>query len=199
MSKIVLKSDRPIYTTLPEIYSEFCSLDRLTDSAYLVEFWEKIYIFWNHNLDNLLSFDGDYNKLTVNQLVSLAPFFGYSGSWFNTNWTKEQMIKMFYGVYHSPYIWRNRGSLTVLNYVMDALNIPGNLSKRSGFIAGISMAGDICGSPDQGEYIMYIPENMNPNAYDALMWVSSRFIPLHIHVELVPTSDVSLVTRPNSN
>lgn len=193
-----LKDQRPIYTTLPEIYSEFASFDRLTDSAYLVEFWENIFNFWHRNLDNFFDFDGDYQNFTFNQLIAMAPFFGFSGTWFNERWTKNQIIQMFYGVYHSPYIWNNRGSLTVLNYIMDVLMIPGNLSSLNGFIAGISKAGDVCGSPDIGEYIIYIPENMSADKYDALYWVISKFIPLHIHVELIITQNPLLIQRPNN-
>jgi hypothetical protein len=192
-----LRDTRPIYTSLPELYSEFTFYDRLTDSAYLVEFWENVFRFWNSNLDNLLNFDGSYQNFTDNQLLALAPFFGFSGYWFNDNWNRDQLIALFYGVYHKPFIWNNRGSLTVLNYVMDVLMIPGNLSKQSGFIAGRSKAGDVCGSPDDGEYTMYIPENMSPDNYDDLLWIVKRFIPLHIHVELVPTQDPNLVQRPN--
>lgn len=192
---LTLKDQRPIYTSLPEIYSEFTFYDRLTDSAFLVEFWENVYNFWQSNLDNLMNFNGDFENFTANQLLALAPFFGFTEDWFNKNWTKQQIIQMFLGVYHPPYIWVNRGSLAVLNYVLDVLMIPGNLSQRSGFIAGISLAGDICGSPDTGEYIFYIPENLDPTVYDDLMWTIKRFVPLHIHVELVTTQDPALTER----
>jgi len=193
-----LKIDRPIYTALPEIYSEFTFYERLTDSAHLVHYWENIFNFWNQNLDNFFNFNGDYQNFTLNQLKALAPFFGFSDTWINTNWTKDQMIKMFYGVYHSPEIWNNRGSLVVFNYVMDVLMVPGNLSKRSGFIAGISKAGDICGSPDRGEYIIYVPENLTPAEYDDLYWIIKRFIPLHIHIEIIVTQNLALTQRPEN-
>jgi hypothetical protein len=191
-----LEQDRPIYTKLPSVFSEFCSFEHLTDSAYLVEFWENVYKFWNHNLDNIFDFTGNYQNFTYNQLKALAPFFGFSGKWYNQNWTKDQLIKLYWGVYRPPRIWVNRGSVTVFNYIMDVLNIPGNLSQRSAFIAGRSKAGDVCGSSDRNKYILYLPENLTPSEYESLHWILSGFIPLHIHVEQIATQDLALTQRP---
>lgn len=188
--------DRPIYYSLPNAYSSLVSLVGLTDVAYVLDYWEKVYHLWNYRLSALLE-QRNLESLSDDQLDFMAAYFGFSGDYYKQSWTKQQKICLFNSVYKYPYIWRSRGSQVVFYRVLDCLNLPGKLTRPSGFIAGIAKAGDVCGQPLSAEYLLYVPENITdqPQVYDDLIWVIHLFIPLHCKVTITKTNDPSLYTR----
>lgn len=184
-------SKRVIYNSLPQIYSSFHHSDgeAVYDSAYLVEYWEQVFSQWQNALDVLLSFNGDYDIFTVEQLDSFAPFFGFAGDFYNSEWTKETKIKMFKGVYQDPFIWRFRGSRAVFEYVTESLGVEAYLTTDRGCIAGIAIAGDICGDGSNiGEIVVKYPAEYADNSIEkgAIEYLVSYFIPANIHVTLRP-------------
>lgn len=187
-------SERIIYNALPQVYSKFHHSDGETiyDSAYLVEYWEQIYKQWLEGLTVFVNYSGDLSVFTDEQLDSFAPFFGFSEDYYDPNWTKDQKIALFSGVYKDPYIWRFRGSRAVFNYLAGAFGIEAYLTTDDGFIAGISKAGDICGDGSGiGEIVVKYPstsdyfDNSLKKGY--LNYLVRYFIPAHIHVTLLAT------------
>lgn len=191
----IKKEDRPIYLSLPSIYSEFASPEYLTDSAYLVEYFENIYRYWFTQLVAFLDFDGSFNNFTDEQLDSLAPFFGFSEPYYDRNWRRETKIKLFKGVFNSPYIWRFRGSEAVFNYVADALGLKVRLTRPGGFIAGISKAGDVCGSAPGSTIIIVYPDSYFEGSKElaGVFFLARYFIPLHIQKIFQPTPNFDVI------
>ncbi|NJL54221.1 hypothetical protein HC928_02895 [bacterium] len=181
-------STRPIYYSLPSTYSHFASSENLTDSAYLVEYFEKVYFYWNQQLDNFLSFDGNYESFTYDQLQALAPFFGFSGDYFNDEWDKSTLISLFIGVYNPPFIWRFRGSQAVFEYVAESIGVIAKISKPGSFIAGISTASDVIGYPPSGRYDIIYPISYFEGSKELgeVKWLSKNFLPYQLQIALIP-------------
>lgn len=190
----ILKSDRPIYLSLPTIYSEFASPEYLTDSAYLVEYFENIYHYWLIQLQAFLDFDGSFSNFTDDQLDALAPFFGFTEPYYDRNWGRQTKIKLFKGVFNDPQIWRFRGSEAVFNYVADALGLKVRLTRPGGFIAGISKAGDVCGSAPGSTVIVVYPDSYFEGSKElaGVFYLMRYFIPLHIHTIMQPTPNFDI-------
>lgn len=204
----ITKEVRPIYLTLPSMYSEYASPEFLTDSGKLVEFFEHIYFYWNREIDSFLDFDGTFNNFRDDQLDALAPFFGFTtafqnskwsknpvpeilSDFYNTEWSRETKIKLFKGVFNPPFIWRFRGSEKVFNYVADSLGLKVRISRPNAFIAGISKAGDVCGyAPGSTINILYPEEYYEQsNEYSLVLWLQRNFVPLHIRSNLIALED----------
>ena len=180
---------RVIYNVLPQAFSEFhhSAGDEIYDSAYLVEYWEQIYLKWGEDLQVFLNYNGDLNVFNDDQLNFLAPFFGFTGEYFSEDWGKQIKIDLFNGVYKDPYIWRFRGSEKVFNYVGQALGIQAYISSDGGFITGINTANDICGRGSlPGEIIVKYPQTYFDDSVERgyLDYLVTHFIPVHIHAEL---------------
>lgn len=181
---------RVIYNALPQVASKFHSETDVTDSAYLVEYWEQHYLIFGNRLNKFLNFDGeDFTIFEDDQLDSMAPFFGFSDEWYDTLWDKKIKIKLFKGVYRDPFIWRFRGSMAVFDYMVSSFGITAYLTKEQGFIAGISKAGDVCGSGSgPAEFILKYPNSYTEDSKE-LGFIDylqdNKFIPAHVHIKRV--------------
>ena len=190
--------DRPIYNSLPSIYALFHNRvepDKLTDSAYLVEYWENIYKDWNETLDSIINFNGDYSIFTAEQLDYLSFFFGFSDDWYNPIWTNVQKVNLFMGVYKEPYIWKHRGSKVVFDFVAKALDIPTKIAPRTGWIVNVSIVGiSLIGSQANGLLQLVIPTNyldFYQSQYE--IRYMRQWVPKHIHTITVLNPDETYV------
>lgn len=183
---IIYQQDRVIYRKLPGLYSEFTSYDSITDSGYLVQYFELQQKTWNNSILNFLNYSGDLRIFTEDQLDALSVYFGFEGDFYNLNWSKESKVKLFEGVYSEPYIWKFRGNRKVFEYVLMALNIDAILTRPNGFIVGIDTPGEVIGSPDYNEYLLIINDQYQPNTeeYNTILWVIDRFIPLWVKLTI---------------
>lgn len=184
---IIRTRDREIYKNLPGNYSDFKSVDFLTDSARLVEYWELVLMQFKYCTNLLLESSGDLSKLEDFQINALAPYFGFTERFFNEVWSKESKVCLFKGVYNEPYIWKFRGSEAVLHYVLKCFGIDGLISKREGFIVGISTAGDVIGSPAYNEYDLVLPVEITPGSteYQTVIWAIENFTPFWTTITIV--------------
>ena len=87
-----------------------------------------------------LTFNGDYRSLTLNQVESLAPFFGFNSETFwAKSWSIQTKSMLLSGVYQEPFIWQNNGQRKVLDFVLKCFNIQGQLVKDEGFIVDVDI------------------------------------------------------------
>lgn len=187
-----LTENRPIYRILPSEYSEFASSEYLTDTAYLIEYFENIYTQWLNSLKDFLSFDGDFSIFIDDQLNALAPYFGFAEEFDVTDWSIATKIKLYTGVYKEPFIWRFRGSEAVFNYVVDAFGLKGFISRPGAFIAGISMAGDVCGAFAEGNYKIVIPESYTATTeeYTRIVYIAENWLPFWVKIVEYELNDI---------
>ena len=192
----IYQDDRVIYKKLPGEYAEFFSYDALTDSAYLVQYWELQQKTWNRSILNFLNFSSqgsDLRIFTEDQIDALAVYFGFEGDFYNIEWSKESKIKLMEGVYKEPFIWKFRGNRIVFEYVLNCLEIEATLTRPNGFIVGIDTPGEIIGSPEYNEYVLIIPDEYQPNTekYGTVIWVVERFIPFWVKLTIEHESNYS--------
>lgn len=193
-----LTANRPIYRVLPSQYSEFASSEYLTNSAYLIEYFENIYQTWLTSLKAFLEYDGDLNIFTDEQLDALAPYFGFAEEFNSTEWDRNTKITLYKGVYAEPFIWRFRGSENVFNYVVKAFNLKALISRPEAFIAGISMTGDVIGAYARGNYKIIIPESyeVNSKELNQVQFIVANWLPFWIKIVDYENSDTPFPEPP---
>lgn len=184
VEKNEITANRPIYRILPSQYSEFASADYLTDSAPLVEYPEQIYNAWYASLQAFLNFDGDLTIFTDDQLLALAPYFGFTEEFSPESFSYETKIKLYDGVFKEPYIWRFRGSENVFNYVVNAFNLQALISRPQAFIVGISKTGDVIGAYARGNYKIIVPESYSEDSKELgqIQYIARYWLPFWIKI-----------------
>jgi hypothetical protein len=132
---------RPIYSRLPDCYKpEDGEEEAISD--WLTYYFDQLLIGTKDKADNL-SINLDPLTCDVEWLSFLAPLCGWYGIWDET-WDTEAKRTLLSNSY--TLIWPNKGSLEVLDFVLDTLGVRHLIKLGQSFLVDISLVGDPIGS-----------------------------------------------------
>jgi Phage tail protein (Tail_P2_I) len=142
-------SGRPIYHRLPEeseAYQQNPLVDAITTpyDAILMEYKGLVENFERDFLDP--------DTARVDALDWLAQLCGFTGEYWDSSWTvaqKRELIKRS----HS-FIWANKGSQVLLEYLLDVFSINARIYLLGQFLADINKIGDLLGGDLMRYYVM---------------------------------------------
>ena len=91
----------------------------------------------------------------------LAPLLGFTRQYWSRSWSEDVKRSL---LANSPFIWRNRGTLPVLNFVLEIFLGSGNFNvwQPGEFLAGITVLPGELGVPEW-RYLIRLPETVREN------------------------------------
>jgi Phage tail protein (Tail_P2_I) len=153
---------RPIFSRLPgenEGYTGNAVADWLTDywDALLLDTRATIIDLRDRQLDPLTC-DPDYLDL-------LAPLCGFSGEYWDRNWSEEGKRALLAVAYTE--IWINKGTKEVLEFVLNSLGVRALVEVSGDFRVDISEVGDRIGTLPW-DYTIYLPPEYEDQPQETL-------------------------------
>ncbi|QVQ57078.1 tail protein [Anabaena phage Elbi] len=180
MSKDTFKAwnidKRPIYSRMPKeqvgtSYNDYIATD------WLLSYWDKVFIECYDKLEDL---PRQFNPLECDEeyLDFLAPLCGWSEPYWSGDYPPESKRQLLANSY--SLIWKDKGSLTVLSFVLNALFINHIIFIPGSFILGYSQLGvDELGASGW-EFEILLPVTYAQNGYEFRLTrkIASLFSPL---------------------
>lgn len=145
------EAGRPIYNRLPEDSEQYRynpvveAVTRPWDSM-LLDYRNTLALFYQNYLD-------PQTALPAN-LDWLAQCVGYTGEYWDTNWTVAQKRSLIANSH--TFVWPHKGTLALLEYLLVLFAIAHQVYQPGQFLAGINAAGDALGG-DLLEYFILLP------------------------------------------
>jgi hypothetical protein len=167
---------RPIYSRMPKeqvgtSYHDYIATDWLT--AY----WDKIFIECMDKLEDLpRQFDPEL--CDEEYLDFLASICGWTAPYWSADYppeSKRVLLKNSYSL-----IWRDKGSLTVLSFVLNSLFIDHRIFIPGAFILGVSQVSVNTLGAAGWEFEILVPRRYPENGYEfqLTLKIASLFAPL---------------------
>ncbi len=159
--------NRPIYHRLPiaegryQVHEDDTELEPVADwltaplDANLLEVKAILGHFYRDYLDPLTT--------KAENLDWLAQLVGFTGEYWETNWTETQKRTLIKD--SLTYIWENKGTRQVLEYLLGVFAIAGRIYQLGQFLAGRNVAGDTLGGENL-EYFLLLPLRYLRTSYE---------------------------------
>lgn len=169
---------RPIYTSLPGVFGQYFSDNE--PSNYLTSYWDSLYCNTKHSIDDLKT---HLNPLTCDAkyLPLLGVLAGFSENYAILNCFDIQCQRNIINKSHS-FIWPNKGSKAVLDYLLDCLGISYTLYSVDNFLADINVAGDAIGGTGEELINFYLVSDTitrNSSEWNKLKLIIDLFTPIY--------------------
>lgn len=122
-------TERPIFSRLPEVYQD----NEVAD--WLTIYWDELLASLKYKIDDL---PRQLSPLTCDDkwLDFLAPLCGFTGDYWDRDWKSSSKRLLLTNSY--KFIWSNKGTRTVLSFVLNALDIDHTIWEGSKFVLGVS-------------------------------------------------------------
>lgn len=137
---------RPIYHRLPE-ESEQYQHNPLVDA--ITTPYDAILMQWKGLVENFERDFLDPDTCRVDALDWLAQLCGFTGEYWDPIWAEAQKRELIRRSH--TFIWANKGSQVLLEYLLDVFNINARVYMLGQFLADVNKAGD----PVGGELLRY--------------------------------------------
>lgn len=171
-------SGRPIFSRMPEIYKENYIADNL------LIYWETLLISLKTKIDDLPR-QLDPNTCDSNWLDFLAPICGFTGDYWDNNWSDDSKRLLLANSYN--FIWANKGSRQVLSFVLNSLNINHRIETGDNWIVGVSQLGiDKLGN-NAWDYQILLPKYYRLNGSEFILTdkINKLYGPLYCKSQII--------------
>ncbi len=153
---------RPIYSRMPQeqvgtSYKDYIATD------WLLSYWDMIFVKCADKLEDL---PRQFDPLFCDEeyLDFLAPICGWTNIYWSADYPPESKRLLLSQSYKM--IWSNKGSLGVLSFILNALNIDHRIFIPGTFILGYSqLSTDQLGSSGW-QFNIYLPKKYTLNGYE---------------------------------
>lgn len=161
------ETGRPIYHRLPiaegryQVHPDDTELEPVSDwlttplDANLLEVKAALSYFYRDYLDPLTA--------KIENLDWLAQLVGFTGEYWETSWTEAQKRTLIKD--SLAYIWENKGTRSLLEYLLEVFAIAGRIYQLGQFLAGRNVAGDTLGGENL-EYFLLLPLRYLRTSYE---------------------------------
>ena len=149
--------ERPIYSRLPETYTD----NNIAD--WLTHYYDELLIQLNTKIDDI---PRQLNPALCDPvwLDFLAPLCGFTPDYWDVKWTVAAKRTLLSNSW--SYIWKNKGTKEVLSFILNALDIEHEIVQGSDFILGKSQLSLDSLGESAWEYVIYLPTSYEPNGYE---------------------------------
>lgn len=144
---------RPIYSRLPQISQRYNGEDFENPSQWITRWFDELLVATKATIDDL---PRQLNALTCDAdwIDFVAYLSGFSGEYWDKSWSMATKRAI---ACKSNWIWSNKGTQAILEYIIAAVGLSAVIWLGEGFVIGESIIGETTLGEPEYQYFIQVP------------------------------------------